>query len=84
MKGKIKVDTGQILPVIKKWLYSEKEIFLRELVSNSFDAILKLKKIALTEEIRDGNEEEYAIKLTLDREKKTLTVVDNGLGMTKE
>ena len=84
MKGKIKVDTGQILPVIKKWLYSEKEIFLRELVSNSFDAILKLKKIALTEEIRDGNEEEYAIKLTLDREKKTLTVVDNGLGMTKD
>ena len=84
MKGKIKVDTKQILPVIKKWLYSEKEIFFREMISNSYDAITKLRKISLSEEIRDGMDGELKIEVTIDRAGKKLIISDNGIGMTRE
>ncbi len=82
-KGGISVQTENIFPVIKKWLYSDKDIFLRELVSNACDAITKHKRlVSLTEaeEISD----EYKVFVTVDRELKTLTVSDNGIGMTEE
>jgi molecular chaperone HtpG len=81
-KGKINVETENIFPIIKKWLYSEKDIFLRELVSNASDAITKLKKIALSEEFEGGND--YRIDLDFDVDKRILTIEDNGLGMTVE
>ncbi len=80
--GKISVQTENIFPIIKKWLYSEKDIFVRELVSNAVDAINKLKKISLTEEFEGGTD--YRIDLTFDQEARTLSIEDNGIGMTAE
>jgi len=82
--GKLSVHTENILPLIKKWLYSEKEIFLREVVSNAFDAITKLKKIALNEEIHEPGETDYFINLKIDRENNILSIEDNGVGLTQE
>ncbi|MCR9144730.1 MAG: molecular chaperone HtpG [bacterium] len=83
-KGKLSVHTENILPIIKKWLYSEKEIFLRELVSNALDAINKVKKVALTEDIRDADDDEYVIDIRIDREQGELIIEDNGIGLTAE
>lgn len=82
VKGRISVETENIFPIIKKWLYSEKDIFLRELVSNACDAIAKLKKISLNEEFEGGTD--YRIDLDFDQESRILTVQDNGIGMTDE
>ncbi len=82
-KGGISVNTENIFPVIKKWLYSEKDIFLRELVSNATDAVTKLKRLcALGEASIDTPS--WRIDVTLDREAKTITVEDNGIGMSEE
>ena len=81
-KGGISVDTEHIFPIIKKWLYSEKDIFLREIVSNAADAITKLKRLSSLG-IR-SSDESYSINVTLDSENQTLTVEDNGIGMTEE
>ncbi|MBQ7365284.1 MAG: molecular chaperone HtpG [Clostridia bacterium] len=83
-KGGISVKTEHIFPVIKKWLYSEKEIFLRELVSNASDAVTKLKRLASLGEITLPDDEAFAVTVTLDEEAKTLTVSDNGIGMTAD
>ncbi len=80
--GEISIHTENIFPIIKKWLYSEKEIFLRELVSNAVDAISKLKNIALVEGLKISDE--YAVDIKIDEEKKTLSISDNGLGMTSD
>ncbi|MBE6627400.1 MAG: molecular chaperone HtpG [Ruminococcaceae bacterium] len=82
-KGGISVQTEHIFPVIKKWLYSEKDIFLREIVSNASDAITKLKRLASLGQY-EGDESPYRIDVTLDKVAKTLTVADNGIGMTAE
>ena len=82
-KGGISVQTEHIFPVIKKWLYSEKDIFLREIVSNASDAITKLKRLASLGQY-EGDEVPYRIDVTLDKAAKTLTVADNGIGMTAE
>ncbi|MBR2353571.1 MAG: molecular chaperone HtpG [Clostridia bacterium] len=82
-KGGISVDTEHIFPIIKKWLYSEKDIFLREIVSNASDAITKLRRLESLG-IRDGGDESYRITVSLDPDEKTLTVSDNGIGMTEE
>ena len=82
-KGGISVDTEHILPIIKKWLYSEKDIFLREIVSNAADAITKLKRLGSLG-IREDNGEQYRITVTLDKDAKTLTVSDNGIGMSED
>ncbi len=83
-KGRLAVHTENILPVIKKWLYSEKEIFVRELVSNAFDAITKLKKVSLSEEIRDPGDQDFRISIKTDKERKALVFEDNGVGMSRE
>ena len=82
-KGGISVQTEHIFPVSKKWLYSEKDIFLREIVSNASDAITKLKRLASLGQY-DGDDAPYRIDVILDKSAKTLTVSDNGIGMTAE
>lgn len=82
-KGGISVETEHIFPIIKKWLYSEKEIFLREIVSNSCDAITKLKRLSSLGQA-DFSGEDFRIDVKIDKEAKTLTVSDNGIGMTEE
>lgn len=83
--GSIQISTENMFPIIKKWLYSEKDIFIREIVSNGNDAISKLKKlVAVGEaEIPEGTDN-YKIEVTLDKEAGTITVHDNGIGMTEE
>ena len=81
--GSIGVKTENIFPVIKKFLYSENEIFLREIVSNAVDATNKLKTLASAGEFK-GELGELTIKIEVDKKKKTLTIRDNGIGMTSE
>ena len=80
--GTISINTENIFPIIKKWLYSDKEIFLRELVSNGIDAIHKLQHINVVEQLKLL--EDYAIDITIDKDKGTLSVKDNGIGMTAD
>lgn len=82
-KGGISVQTEHIFPIIKKWLYSEKEIFLREIVSNSVDAITKLRRLSSLGEA-DFASENFRVDVTVDKDAKTLTVSDNGIGMTED
>ena len=81
--GSIGVKTENIFPVIKKFLYSENEIFLREIVSNAVDATNKLKTLASAGEFK-GELGDLTIKVEVDKKKKTLTIRDNGIGMTSE
>ncbi|HPE95876.1 MAG TPA: molecular chaperone HtpG [Bacillota bacterium] len=83
MKGEISVKTQHIFPVIKRWLYSEKDIFIREIVSNSCDAITKHKRlVSLSQAENDSSD--YKITVKISKDEKTITVSDNGIGMTKE
>lgn len=82
-KGKIGVTTENIFPIIKKFLYSDHEIFLRELISNAIDASQKLKKLSSMGDFK-GELGDLKVKVSLDPKKKTLTVSDNGIGMTGE
>ncbi len=81
-KGKIKISSENMMPIIKKWLYSDKDIFLREIVANGTDAITKFQKLIDMGEAAKEDGEEFFIKVTVDEKEKTLTVEDNGLGMT--
>ena len=76
-KNNLSIHSENILPIIKKWLYSDKDIFLRELVSNASDAIKKLRIIL-------GDEGEFKISIQIDKAAKTITISDNGIGMTQE
>jgi len=82
-KGSISIHTENIFPIIKKFLYSDHEIFLRELVSNAVDATQKLKKLASMGEF-NGELGDTRIEVSFDKKKKTITVSDKGLGMTGE
>ena len=82
-KGNIGVTTENIFPVIKKFLYSDHEIFLRELVSNAVDATQKLKTLKERGDFK-GELGNLAVKVQLDKENSTLTISDNGIGMTEE
>ena len=81
--GHISIHAENILPIIKRWLYSEKEIFLRELVSNAADAILKLSKLSLVGEV-EQEIPEARIDIAIDKDAKTVTIKDTGLGMTAD
>ena len=83
-KGNISINTENIFPIIKKWLYSEKDIFIRELVSNASDAISKLKKLDAMGEAELPDDNKYEIKVIVNKNDKTIKVLDNGLGMTDE
>jgi molecular chaperone HtpG len=82
-KGTISIHTENIFPIIKKFLYSDNEIFLRELVSNAADATQKIKRLAGLGQY-NGELGELAVNVAFDKDKKTITVSDNGLGMTAE
>ena len=82
--GGISVETAHIFPIIKKWLYSEKDIFLRELVSNAADAVTKHKRLISLGEIEGNDDDSYRITVTVDKTAGTLTVSDNGIGMTED
>ena len=82
-KGKIGVTTENIFPIIKKFLYSDHEIFLRELISNAIDASQKMSKLASLGDFK-GELGDLTVKVSLDSKKKTLTISDRGIGMTEE
>lgn len=81
--GNISIHTENIFPIIKKFLYSDHEIFLRELVSNAVDATQKIKRLSSIGEF-DGELGELKVKVSFDKDKKTITISDNGIGMTAE
>ena len=81
-EGSISIHTENIFPIIKKWLYSDKDIFLRELVSNAVDAIHKLQNINLIEGLKLTDE--YKVDIHIDKDAGTLTISDNGIGMTAD
>ena len=82
--GSLSINSENIFPIIKKWLYSDHDIFYRELISNGCDAITKLKKLALMGEYEEPGETEYKIQVTVNSEDKTITVEDNGIGMPED
>ncbi|WP_298977720.1 molecular chaperone HtpG [uncultured Thermosynechococcus sp.] len=82
-QGTISIHTENIFPIIKKWLYSDHEIFLRELVSNAVDAIQKLRMVARSGEY-SGDVDHPEVTITIDKENKKLAIADNGIGMTAE
>ncbi|MEJ2904070.1 molecular chaperone HtpG [Pedobacter panaciterrae] len=82
-KGTISIHTENIFPIIKKFLYSDNEIFLRELVSNAVDAVQKIKRLAALGQY-SGELGNPLVEVAVDKEKKTITITDNGLGMTAE
>ncbi len=82
--GSLSINSENIFPIIKKWLYSDHDIFYRELVSNGCDAITKLKKLALMGEYEEPDGAEYKVTVTVNPKEKTVAVSDNGIGMTEE
>ncbi len=82
-KGSISIDTENIFPIIKKWLYSDKDIFIRELISNGCDAVSKLKRLIALGEANE-TQENFKVTVYVDKENKTLVFEDNGIGMTEE
>ena len=82
--GNISIDTENIFPIIKKWLYSDKDIFIREVISNACDAISKFQRLALLGEATTKEDEEYKVIVSVNKEAKTLKFTDNGIGMTEE
>ncbi|NMA83493.1 MAG: molecular chaperone HtpG [Epulopiscium sp.] len=82
--GSLSIHSENIFPIIKKWLYSDQDIFIRELVSNASDAIMKLKKLSDMGEANIPEDTEFEIKVLVDAEKKIIQVIDNGIGMTHD
>ncbi len=83
-QGNLSINSENIFPIIKKWLYSDHDIFYRELISNGCDAITKLKKLDAIGDFEIPGDMEFKIQVTVDPEEKTITFKDNGLGMTFE
>ena len=82
--GNLSIHSENIFPIIKKWLYSDHDIFMRELISNGCDAITKLKKLDMIGEFQVPEDNHYSIQVSVSPENKTLTFTDNGIGMTAE
>ena len=83
-KGTLSINSDNIFPIIKKWLYSDHDIFFRELISNGCDAITKLKKLDMMGEYNFPEGHKNKVEVILDPEKKTLKFIDTGLGMTAD
>ncbi|MGL5434776.1 MAG: molecular chaperone HtpG [Lachnospiraceae bacterium] len=83
-KGNLSINSENIFPIIKKWLYSDHDIFYRELVSNGCDAITKLKKLELIGEYTKPEDLEYKIQVTVNPDEKSISFADNGIGMTTD
>lgn len=82
--GSLSINSENIFPIIKKWLYSDHDIFYRELISNGCDAITKLKKLEMMGEWEKPEDLEFQIQVTVNSEDKTIIIEDNGMGMTEE
>ena len=83
-KGNLSINSENIFPIIKKWLYSDHDIFYRELISNGCDAITKLKKLSMIGEFEEPDDNEYKIEVRVNQEEKTIKIIDNGIGMTAD
>ncbi|MEE1312193.1 MAG: molecular chaperone HtpG [Lachnospiraceae bacterium] len=83
-KGSLSINSENIFPIIKKWLYSDHDIFLRELVSNACDAITKLRKLDMIGEFEEPEGNQYRVDVIVSPECKTIKIIDNGLGMTAD
>ena len=83
-RGNLSIDSENIFPIIKKWVYSDHDIFMRELVSKGCDAITKLKKLDMMGEYELPDDYKGKIRVLVNPEEKTLKFIDNGLGMTAE
>jgi len=83
-KGSLSINSDNIFPIIKKWLYSDHDIFMREMISNGCDAITKLKKLSLIGEYTQPEDEKYEIQVHCSAKNRTLSFTDNGIGMTAE
>ena len=82
--GSLSINSENIFPIIKKWLYSDHDIFFRELVSNGCDAITKLKKLDMMGETEIADDEELKVQVIVNPNEKTITFIDNGIGMTED
>lgn len=82
-QGSLSINSDNIFPIIKKWLYSDHDIFIRELVSNACDAITKLKKLEVMGEATIADDHKFRIDVIVNPEEKTITFKDNGIGMTE-
>jgi molecular chaperone HtpG len=82
--GNISIHTENIFPIIKKWLYSDKDIFVRELISNGCDAISKLKRLSSMGEAKIAEETKFEVVVSVNKDNKTIKFIDNGIGMTAE
>ena len=83
-KGSLSINSENIFPIIKKWLYSDHDIFFRELISNGCDAITKLKKLEIMGECQLSDDNKFKIEVIANDKEKTLTFIDNGIGMTMD
>jgi len=83
-EGRLSIHSENILPIIKKWLYSDKDIFVREMVSNSSDAITKFKRLVSIGEANVDDNEKFYIKVIINKDNKTIQFEDNGIGMTSD
>ncbi len=83
-KGNLSIHSENIFPIIKKWLYSDHDIYIRELISNSCDAITKVKRLSTFGEADLKDDTNFEVKVLLDTDKKTLKFIDNGIGMTAD
>ncbi len=83
-RGTLNIDSENMFPIIKKWLYQDHDIFYRELISNGCDAVTKLKKLSLIGEYTAPEDEKYRINVTVDPDAQTISFEDNGLGMTAD
>ena len=84
-KGNLSINSENFLPIIKKWLYTDKDIFIRELVSNACDAVTKLKKLMIMGEADHiPADESFSVHVVLNKDEKIMQIVDNGIGMTDE
>ena len=83
-RGNLSINSDNIFPIIKKWLYSDHDIFMREMVSNGCDAITKLKKLALIGDFSEPEGEKYSVRVQVSANEKSISFTDNGLGMTED
>ena len=82
--GSLSINSDNIFPIIKKWMYSDHDIFYRELISNGCDAITKLKKLDMIGEYEAPDDIEYKIDVKVSANNKTIKIIDNGIGMTED
>ena len=83
-QGSLTINSENIFPIIKKWLYSDHDIFFRELISNGCDAVTKLKKLSMVGEFEEPEDNHYRVDVVVSPENKTIQFIDNGLGMTED